>query len=120
MPSPTVTHKQTENELSNPQAEKANLDQLARLQQMKINTRLTALQSAQQLMATPGYTGIPGSDKVTKEPTWIRQPGAVDHLTLLAMAQDIETYILGNIESETIQAMEAAKRAVSGPKIVRP
>lgn len=120
MPSPTVTHKQTENELSNPQAEKANLDQLARLQQMKINTRLTALQSAQQLMATPGYTGIPGSDKETKEPTWIKKPGAVDHLTLLAMAQDIETYILGNIESETIQAMEAAKRAVNGPKIVRP
>ena len=83
-------------------------------------TRPSALQSAQQLMATPGYTGIPGSDKVTKEPTWIRPPGAVDHLTLLAMAQDIEAYILGNIESETIQAMEAAKRAVNGPKIVRP
>lgn len=90
--------------MSNPRAE---LDQLARLQQMKINARLTALQCAQTLMGTPGY----------KEAS---VANAVDMITLLATATEIENYILGNIEKESVEALETAAAKLNGPKIVRP
>jgi hypothetical protein len=89
----------------------------AGLQQMQINTRLTALQTALELMKTSGYTGIAGqklSDdpKYTGqlEPVWAKPPGAVDHITLLSMAGDIENYILGELVDEAKKAIEAAKR----------
>ena len=100
----------------NPNA-KEELDQLGRLHQMKINTRLTALQSALELMKTPGYTGIAGEKPVDnptfageRTPVWVKPPGAVDHVTLLAMAQDIEAYILGDLEDEAQKAIENAKK----------
>lgn len=86
---------------------KAELDQIARFQQMKINARLTALQAAQTLMGTPGY----------------KESGAannVDMVTLLATASEIEGYILGNIEKESLEALENAAAKLNGPKIVRP
>jgi hypothetical protein len=66
------------------------MDQAARASQMLINTRLTALQAAQGLMQTQGYTG------------------AFDHIMLLAMAADIESYILGDMLAEAKKAMENA------------
>jgi hypothetical protein len=68
--------------------EKEKLDMQARAQQMKINTRLTALQAGQHLMSLTTYSG------------------EVGHLTLIAMATDIEKYILGEIEQETKDALE--------------
>ena len=93
-------------------------DLAAGLMQMKINTRLTALQAAQTLMATSGYLGVPGASMDTKEPVWIHRPGAIDHITLLAMASDIEAYILGDLEDEAKKAIEAARNPHA--KIVRP
>ena len=69
-------------------AEKERLDMQARAQQMKINTRLTALQAGQSIMSLTTYNQ------------------GVDHLTLIAMATDIEKYILGEIEQETKDAIE--------------
>jgi hypothetical protein len=77
--------------------QKVELDNAARLQQMKINTRLTALQSALELMKIPGYGFQEGVARV-------------DHITLLAMAGDIEAYILGGLEDEAKQAIENAKK----------
>ena len=102
---------------------KAELDQIARFQQMKINARLTALQSAQALMATPGYSGIAGETRNEKGElvmTWEKPPGAVDMITLIATAQEIENYILGQIEEESLKALENAAAKLNGPKIVRP
>lgn len=98
--------------------EKDQLDQLARKQQMIINTRLTALQSAQTLMGTPGYTGIPGARESTGQPMWIAHPGSVDHVTLLAIAGDIEKYILGGMEKELEEAIVNAGKLPS--KILKP
>ncbi len=111
--------------MSNPQAEKLALENLAKLQQMRINARLTALQAAQTLMGTHGYLGVDGMKKNEAgipEPTWIRPPGTVDIITLLAQAQMIEDYILGNIEKESVEAMEEAKKRLdpNRPKLVRP
>lgn len=101
--------------------QKEELDLLGKLHQMKINTRLTALQSALELMKTHGYTGIAGQTQgdgdVLPKPVWVREPGAVDHITLLAMAGDIENYILGTLEEEAKQAMEEAKK--SKPSIIQ-
>jgi hypothetical protein len=100
-------------------ADKEKLDMQARAQQMKINTRLTALQTALSIMQTTAYSaGVEGSvrvdDKgeklVTPRPVWIHRPGPVDHLTLLAMATDIEKYILGEIEQETKDALDALNK----------
>lgn len=96
--------------MSNVQAEKAKLDQLARLQQMKLNARLTALQAAQSLMQTVGFIGGEGSNPASK----------MDSITLVAMAKDVEQYILGEIEAETEKALAAQQQALTGPKIVRP
>lgn len=79
--------------------DKEKIDLQARVQQMQINTRLTALQAAQTLMSTAGF-GIDGV-------------GKVDHVTLLAMAGDIEKYILGNLEAEAQKAIEG----IGKPKI---
>lgn len=91
--------------------QKEQADQLARLQQMKINTRLTALQSAQTIMGTPGYLGVVGENEQGK-PAWAFKPGSVDHLTLIAMATDIEKYILGEIEQETNDFLNKPKPTI--------
>ena len=102
--------------------QKEELDLLGKLHQMKINTRLTALQSALELMKTTGYTGIAGQTKAEEgkfpEPVWVRPPGTVDHITLLAMAGDIEAYILGNLEDEAKEAITEAKKPPP-PKILQ-
>jgi hypothetical protein len=77
----------------------------AGLMQMRINTRLTALQAAQTIMSTPGY--VDGG-------------GKVDHITLLAMAGDIEKYIIDDLAVEAEKAITAAKNAVNVPRIHRP
>ena len=102
-------------------AEKEKLDMQARAQQMKINTRLTALQAAHNIISLASYSdGISGEiatdDDGNKIPmlerkaVWIRRPGPVDHLTLIAMATDIEKYILGEIEKETQDALDALNK----------
>jgi hypothetical protein len=73
--------------MSNPTLE----EKQAGLMQMRINTRLTALQAAQTLMGTPNYAG------------------AVDHVTLLAMAGDIEKYIIDDLVAEAKEAIDKAK-----------
>jgi len=103
--------------LNNPKQE---LDNIARLQQMKINTRLVSLETAQKLMATMGYLGVAGQKADTGNACWVKEPGAVDHITLLAIATDIENYILGNLEQETKDALEAAAQRANAPRIVRP
>jgi len=88
--------------------QKVDLDNAARLQQMKINTRLTALQSALELMKISGYGAEAGS------------LNRVDHITLLAMAGDIEAYVLGGLEDEAKQAIDAAKKPKPSIIQVRP
>lgn len=96
--------------MSNPQQMQKELDQLARLQQMKINSRLTALQAAQAIMSLPGFT----------DPIRGNEASKYDSITLIAMAQDIENYILGNIEKETEEALAAQRAKLNAPRIVRP
>lgn len=89
--------------------------------QMKINTRLTALQCAQTLMSTPGYHDanpafmVPGPDGTTAVP--VNNSGKVDHITLLAIAGDIENYIIGDLQEEARKAIEEAKNP--RPKILQ-
>lgn len=102
---------------------KAELDNTARLQQMKINTRLVALETAMKIMNAPNYSALmykndpdnPGGDSVPEI-----VGGKVDIITLLAMALEVESYILGNIEAETKEALEKAAMKFNAPKIVRP
>jgi hypothetical protein len=77
---------------------------------MQINARLTALQAAQTLFTTRGYLPIDGGKDVN----------TVDMVTLLSTAQEIESYILGNIVKETEDAIATAKLKLNSPRIVRP
>ena len=63
----------------------------AGLMQMRINTRLTALQTALELMKIEHYKG------------------EVDHIMLLAMAGDVEKYIIDDLAEEARKAIDAAK-----------
>jgi len=93
--------------LSNASLTAKQLENIGRLQQMKLNARLTALQAAQTLMGTPGY----------------KESGAansIDMITLIATAKELESYILGEIEKESIEALDEAAKRLSGPQIVRP
>lgn len=92
------------------QQSKEQLDNLARLHQMKINTRLTALQTTLELMKMRGYLQIDGGQEVNK----------VDMVTLLATSQEVERYILGQIEAETVAALKTAADRLNAPRIVRP
>lgn len=85
----------------NPQA-KQELDNTVRLQQLKINSRLTALQAAQVLMSLQSFDQ------------------RACHLTLIAMAGDIEKYILGTLEDETKEALEKVKSMSNVRPIMRP
>ena len=83
-----------------------NVDQKeAGLMQMKINTRLTALQAARDLLP-------PQSSLMNGQ--------GVDHLALLAMASDIELYVLGGLEDEAKAAFEAARKPKQTILQVRP
>lgn len=82
-------------------ADKEKLDLQARVQQMQINTRLTALQTALELMKLPNFNVTSGFTPANGLAT------KVDHVTLLAMSGDIEKYILGNLEQEAKDAIEA-------------
>lgn len=75
----------------------------AGLQQMQINTRLTALQTALEIMRTQNYANT------------------VDHITMLAMAGEIENYILGELVDEAKKAIAEANKPVPvKPHIMRP
>lgn len=91
----------------NPRAE---LDNLAKLQQMKINARLVSLETSMKLMHHQGYTPANGGGDANK----------VDAITLIAQAQMIEQYILGEIEEESVKALESAATKLGAPRIVRP
>jgi hypothetical protein len=93
--------------------DRENLDRQARYQQMIINTRLTALQAAQTLMGTTGFDDF--DDKATGG---VRE---ISHPTLLAIAGDIEGYILGGIDPPP-EAKAASKilTAVEGARGLRP
>lgn len=109
--------------MSNPQAEKLALDNLARAQQMKINARQFAATMALELIKAPNYSAIQYTDDTDRPGNNSKAEivgGKVDHVTLLAMARDIEDYIVGNLEKEAVDAMDAAKARINGPKIVRP
>lgn len=101
----------------------AKLDTEARVAQMKVQARQFAATMALELMKVPNYSmvtykndpNVPGSDSVPE-----MVGGKVDHVTLLAMAGDIEAYILGNLEQEAKDAIEAASKSFNAPKIVRP
>lgn len=80
----------------------AELDRQARVMQMQVNSRQFAATMALELMKCPGYA---------KD---------VDHLTLIAMATDIEQYVMGKVEEQTKAALEAAASKFGSPKIVRP
>lgn len=81
---------------------KQELDNVARAQQMKINARLAALQVVQDILKAPHY-----NDKV-------------DAITAIAMAMEIEQYILGNIEEESQAAIDKAKSMANVRPIMRP
>lgn len=101
--------------------QKVDLDNAARLQQMKINTRLTALQSALEIMKTPNYSYLVDvSDDADVSSRLERRGGEIDHVTLLAMAGDIEDYILDGLEDEAKEAIEAAKKPKPTILQVRP
>lgn len=104
-------------------AEKEALDLQARVHQMKINTRLTALQTGLELMKAPNYSSVvykndPNNPMIDSEP--VTRGGGVDHITLLAMATDIEKYILGELEAEAQQAVEAAQKRANPMQIIKP
>lgn len=100
-----------------------DLETTARLQQMKVQARQFAATMALELMKVPNYSVLAYTndpDKPGSDSTPVRSGGAVDHITLLAMAGDIEGYILGTIEEEAKQAMENAAAKLNAPRIVRP
>jgi hypothetical protein len=86
---------------------KVELENLAKLHQMKINSRLVSLETSLKLMHIAGYAQANDANKL-------------DAITLIAQAQMFEQYILGNIEEESVKALEEAAKKLGGPRIVRP
>lgn len=72
----------------------------AGVSQMKINTRLTALQSASVLMGHKDYNGV------------------ADANALITISKAIEEFIIGDLVKEANDAV--AKMRNPGPTIVRP
>lgn len=106
--------------MSNPQAEKLTLENLARVQQMKINARQFATTMALELIKAPNYSYVEIKNVTGGPAETIRHGGAVDHVVLLAMAKDVEDYIMGSLEKEALDAITAAQAKINGPRIVRP
>ena len=102
---------------------RAALDQQAALMQQKVHARQFAATMALELIKAPNYSVVafkndpdkPGSDSVPEI-----SGGKVDHITLIAMAQDIEAYIMGDLEEEAKKALETAAVQLNSPRIVRP
>lgn len=86
------------------------LENLAKIQQMKLNTRLAALEAATKIVSSPGFM-VPIPEHAAN---------SVTVHTTLAIAQEIEGYILGNIEAETEEALRRVQDNLNGPRIVRP
>lgn len=87
------------------------LENLARLQQMKLNTRLAALEAATKIVSSSGFV-----DRTIPE----HAANSVTVHTTIAIAQELEGYILGNIEAETEEALAKAQQNLARPQIVRP
>jgi hypothetical protein len=104
--------------------EKQALENFAALAQMKINARLVSLQTALELMKTPNYSVIEykndPEDAMNTRSVPEMTGGAVDHVTLLAMAKDFNDYIIGDLDAEAAQAIANARAGMNAPKIVRP
>lgn len=99
------------------------LDNIARLQQMKVNARQFALTMALELIKAPNYSVVQytnNPDNPTGDSRAEVIGGKVDHITLLAMAKDCEDYVMGNLEQEAAEAVTAAQAKLNGPRIVRP
>jgi hypothetical protein len=99
------------------------LDNEARIQQMKVSARQFAATMALELIKAPNYSVVefrndPGDTNGNSLAHVVG--GKVDHITLLAMAGDIEKYILGDLEQEAKDAIEVAAKSFNAPKIVRP
>lgn len=108
--------------MNNPQQTKLDLDNAARLQQMKVNARQFAVTMALELMKAPNYSVVEFHNN-PEDPNSSSAKiigGKVDHITLLAMAKDCEDYIMGNLEQEALDAVTAAQAKLNGPRIVRP
>lgn len=86
------------------------LENLAKLQQMKLNTRLAALEAATKIVSAPGFM----------MPIPEHAANSVTVHTTIAIAQELEGYILGNIEQETEEALAKAQANLARPQIVRP
>jgi len=97
--------------LNNTQLTAKQLENIAKLQQMKLNCRLVALERACTIMAIPGFIdrSIPehGANSVTV-------------ITAIAIAKELEGYILDDIEEETGEVLKQAQANLSRPQIVRP
>lgn len=109
--------------MSNPQQIKQDLDNLARLQQMKINCRQFAVTMALELIKAPNYSVVQFTNDPNKPGGDAKAEiigGKVDHITLLAMAKDCEDYIMGSLEKEATDAIAVAQAKLNGPRIVKP
>lgn len=73
--------------------DREKLEMQAKVHQMYINTRLVALETAMKLMHHGGYEHSNPANKV-------------DCITLIANAQTIESYILGDIDKETKEIVD--------------
>lgn len=99
------------------------LDTEARIQQMKVQARQFAATMALELIKAPNYSVVefrndPGDTNGNSLAYVVG--GKVDHITLLAMAGDIEKYVLGDLEQEAKDAIAEAAKGFNAPKIVRP
>ena len=102
---------------------RAAMDQQAALMQQKVHARQFAATMALELIKAPNYSVVAyknDPDSPTGESMAEVTGGKVDHITLLAMAQDIEAYIMGDLEEEAKKALETAAVQLNSPRIVRP
>lgn len=92
---------------------------------MKMNARQFAATMALELIKAPNYSAIQyknDPEKPTGDSIAEIIGGKVDHITLIAMAKDVEDYIMGNLEKEASDAIDACKVKLdpNRPRIVRP
>lgn len=78
------------------------LENIAKLQQMKLNCRLVALERASMICSASNYSG---------------QNAVIE---VMAVAKEFESYILDNIEEETEEVLKKAQENIGRPRIVRP
>jgi hypothetical protein len=78
------------------------LENIAKLQQMKLNCRLVALERATVVCSASNYNG------------------RNEFIEVIAVAKEFESYILDNIEAETEEVLKQAQENIGKPRIVRP